>query len=117
MTLHYISIGIDTTFRISVCIIILVEMSTMGLEHRSKLRTEWINPGVILYRSMVITLMGVFLVEEEMSISCVLFKLGHPPRLWFGPHPPLLSCEENQCGQHHCYQRACATSLRPTGEE
>lgn len=45
MTLHYISIRIDINFRISVCFIILLETSSMSLEHRSKLRTGWMNSG------------------------------------------------------------------------
>lgn len=33
--------------RISVCIVILVEMPSVGLEHRSKLQRGWINSGFI----------------------------------------------------------------------
>lgn len=47
LTLHYMSIQIDINLGISVYIIILVELSNLGLEHKSKLRMGWRNSRVI----------------------------------------------------------------------
>lgn len=47
VTLHYMSIKIDINLGISVYSIILVEVSNMGLEHKSQLRMGWRNSRVI----------------------------------------------------------------------
>ena len=75
MPWNYISISIDSNPRISVHIIILVETSTMSLEPRSKLRSGWINLRVIriLVSDYLISLASMFLGEEKMNVTQVLF--------------------------------------------